>query len=174
MPSAPASRRSGACRRQRRSRRTCITAPIRQRRASSTGAFLSDSIVEWKRDRWLLAAALDYGTEKQAHLPGQPRATWAGGAIWVRYAIDERMSVAFRPEFYRDPDGLITGASRKLTSFTATFKYQLSPRHHRLVGTVELRHDRSTRDAEFARDPNDRLTADQTVLLFGILWTFEG
>jgi len=36
--------------------------------------FLSDTIVEWKTDRFLLAAALDYGTERQAHLPGTPRA----------------------------------------------------------------------------------------------------
>lgn len=136
--------------------------------------FLSDSIVEWKSDRWLLAAAFDYGTEKQAHLPGQPRARWSGGAIWARWAIDERMSLAFRPEFYRDEDGLATGARQTLRAFTTTLKYQLSPRHQRIVGTLELRYDRSRGDeGGFPDGPNDNLVSDQTLVLFGLLWSFE-
>lgn len=136
--------------------------------------FLTDTIIEWKKDRWLLAAAFDYGTERQAHLPGQPRATWSAGAIWARYAIDERMSIAFRPEFFRDDHGLITGAPRSLRAFTATFRYQLSPRHQRLAGTIELRHDRSSGDeGGFSDGSTDIQRAEQTLVLFGIQWSFD-
>lgn len=136
--------------------------------------FLTDTIVEWKADRWVLAAALDFGTERQAHLPGQPRAAWAAGAIWVRYAVDERISLAFRPEFYRDEDGLITGARQTIRAVAATFKYQLTRRDQRLVGTLELRYDRSTGpEGGFADAPNDRLVPDQTMLLLGLLWSFD-
>ncbi len=92
----------------------------------------------------------------------------------MRWALDERMSLAFRPEFYWDDDGLITGARQFIQAYTGTFKYQLSPRHQRLVGTFELRYDRSTGDeGGFPDSPNDRLVPDQTLVLLGLLWSFE-
>jgi hypothetical protein len=135
--------------------------------------FFTDTILEWKTDRWLLAAAFDYGSEKQAHLPGQPRASWWSGAIWASWAIDERMSLSFRPEFYHDDDGLITGAAQTLHGYTTTFKYQLSPRHQRLVGSIELRYDRSSGDGGFPDGPDNQLQPDQTLLLIGVQWMFE-
>jgi hypothetical protein len=135
--------------------------------------FLTDTIIEWKSDRFLVAAALDYGTERQAELPGQPRYQWASGAVWMRWAMDERMSFAFRPEFYWDDDGLITGAQQFIQAYTGTFKYEASPGNHRLVGTFELRYDRSTGDeGGFPDSPNDRLVADQALALVGFLWSF--
>jgi hypothetical protein len=137
--------------------------------------FLTDTIIEWRHDRFLLAAALDYGTERQADLPGEPRFQWASGAVWMRWAFDERMSLAFRPEFIWDDDGLATGARQFIQAYTATFKYQVSPRHQRLVGTLELRYDRSTGDeGGFFDSPNDRLVADQALVLVGFLWSFDG
>jgi len=56
--------------------------------------FLSDTILEWKKDRFLLAGALDYGSETQAHLPGQPRHIWSSGALWARWQLTRRWSVA--------------------------------------------------------------------------------
>lgn len=136
--------------------------------------FFSDTIIRWKSERFLLAAALDFGTEKQARLPGEPRARWSGGAIWAQWLVNERISLAFRPEFYRDDDGVITGASQKIQAYTGTFKYQLSPRHQRLVGTVELRYDKSTGPGGGFNDgPNNALVPDQTIFLLGLLWTFE-
>lgn len=89
-------------------------------------------------------------------------------------AIDDRMSVAFRPEFYRDADGLITGARQTLRATTGTFRYQLSPRHQRLVGTLELRYDRSSgAGGGFPDGPDNDLVSDQAVILFGLLWSFD-
>ena len=136
--------------------------------------FLTDTIIEWKTNRWLLAAAFDYGTEKQEHLPGQPAASWWSGAIWARWSINEHMSLAFRPEFYRDDDGLITGSRQTLQAYTATFKYQLSPRYQRLVGSIEIRYDRSSAEmGGFPDGQDNHLEPDQTLVLIGLQWMFE-
>jgi len=135
---------------------------------------LSDTIVEWKHDRWLVAAAVDFGTEKQAHLAGQPRHTWSSGALWVRWQFAEGWSVALRPEFYSDPDGQISGAQQFIQAYTGTVKYQLSLRHHRIVGVFEARYDRSTGDdGGFYKGPDNSLVPSQSLVLFGLLWSFD-
>jgi hypothetical protein len=135
--------------------------------------FFSDTIVEWKKDRFLLAAAVDFGTEKQARLPGQPRYHWASWALWARWQFAERWSVALRPEFYRDPDGQMTGARQSIHAYTGTVKYEFSPRRHRLVGSFEVRYDRSTGDESgFYEGPDNDLVPDQTLALVGLLWSF--
>jgi hypothetical protein len=136
--------------------------------------FLSDTIVEWKNDRFLLAAAVDFGTESQARLPGQPRHNWASGAVWARWQFAERWSVALRPEFYRDPDGQISGARQSIHAYTGTVKYEFAPRHNRLVGTFEVRFDRSTGEqGGFYEGPENMLVPDQSLVLLGLLWSFD-
>jgi hypothetical protein len=136
--------------------------------------FLSDTIVEWKKGRFLVAAAVDFGSERQARLPGQPRHTWAAGALWARWQFTERWSVALRPEFYRDRDGQITGARQTIRAYTGTVKYRFSPRHHRLVGVFEARYDRSTGPrGGFFKGPDNLLVPDQTLALIGVLWSFD-
>jgi len=137
--------------------------------------FFTDSIVEWKNDRWLIAASFDYGTEKQADVIGQPRYTWTAGAAWLRYAINDKASLSLRPEFYRDPDGLQTTARQTIKAIAGTFKHEIPLRNARLIGTIELRYDKSTgADGGFFDEPNDRLVPTQTTLLFGLLWAFDG
>jgi hypothetical protein len=136
--------------------------------------FFSDSIVEWKNDRVLLAGAIDFGTEKQAHLPGQPRHSWASGALWARWEFAERWSVALRPEIYWDPDGQITAAQQFIHAYTGTVKYQFSVRQNRLVGTFEARYDSSTGDqGGFYSGPDNDLVPHQTLVLIGFLWSFD-
>jgi len=135
--------------------------------------FLSDTIVEWKTRRFLLAGAVDFGTEKQTHLVGQPRSVWVGGALWARWQLGERWSVALRPEFYWDRDGQITGGKQTIQAYTGTLKYEYAPRHHRLVGILEVRYDRSTGDGGgFYSGPTNALVPGQTLVLAGLLWSF--
>jgi hypothetical protein len=137
--------------------------------------FLSDSIIEWRTDRFLLAGAVNFGTEKQARLPGQPRHNWSSGALWARWEVAERWSVALRPEFFWDPDGQITAAQQTIQAYTGTVKYQFSPRHQRLVGTFEVRYDRSTGgQGGFYAGPDNHLVPDQSLFLIGVLWSFDG
>lgn len=133
--------------------------------------FFTDSIAEWKHGRWLVAGAFDYGTEKQADIMGQPRYTWAGAAVWLRYAVNDKASLALRPEFYDDPDGLQTTARQTIKAITGTYKHEIPLRNARMIGTIELRYDKSTgKEGGFFDEPNDRLVPTQTTLLFGLLY----
>lgn len=135
--------------------------------------FLSDSIVEWRTGRFLLAGAVDFGAEKQARLAGQPRSVWGGAALWARWQLGKRWSVALRPEVYWDRDGQITGAVQTLQAYTGTLKYEYAPRSHRLVGALEVRYDRSTgEEGGFYRGSNNTLVPGQTLLLASLLWSF--
>lgn len=136
--------------------------------------FLSDSIIEWKSGSFLVAAALDLGSEKQAYLPGQPRHEWASGALWLQWRPSDRLSLALRPEFFRDDDGVITGAKQRLEAYTATLKYRLRAGQQRLVGALELRHDRSSGEqGGFFDEPGNRLVPDQNLVLVSVLWSLD-
>lgn len=135
--------------------------------------FLSDSIIEWKADRWLFAAAIDYGSEKQADVAGQPRATWWSMAIWTRWNLSEKFSVAFRPELYSDDDGLITGSAQTLEAYTLTLKYENKIGNSRLAGALELRYDESDLPGgAFPDGPDNQLEPDQTIVYASVQWFF--
>lgn len=137
--------------------------------------FLSDTVLEWDSGPFLVAFAGNVGTERQAHLPGQPRATWSSGALWALWRFAPRWSAAVRPEFYSDPEGVMTGARQFIQAYTGTVKYEYSPGRHRLVGTLEVRYDRSTGDdGGFYEGPDNVLVPSQTLVLLGVLWSFDG
>jgi len=138
--------------------------------------FFSDSIMEWKKDPFLLAVSFDVGTEKQAELIGNPRDYWMAGALWAAWHIGGPWSLAFRPEFYYDPDGLITGAQQALQAYTLTLKYEFSPvASHTVVAAIEYRYDRSTGPGGgFFKGQDNILVPDQYLLLFALNWHFGG
>ena len=137
--------------------------------------FFSDSIIEWSKGPWLVAAALDFGTEKQAEVPGQPRYDWSAAALWLRYALNDRNSFALRPEYYDDPDGLQTGARQKIRAIAGTYKYNFPVSAGNLVGAIELRYDKSTgEEGGFFDQPDDRLVPTQTLLFISINYDFAG
>ena len=136
--------------------------------------FFSDSILEWKKDQFLVAASFDVGTEKQAEMIGNPREYWMAGALWAAWNISGPWTLAFRPEFYYDPDGLITGAQQTLQAYTVTLKYRFSPLpSHKVVASIEYRYDRSTGPGGgFFKGPDNVLVPDQHVLIFALNWHF--
>jgi hypothetical protein len=136
--------------------------------------FFSDSILKWKKDPFLVAASFDVGTEKQAELVGNPRDYWMAGALWIAWRIRGPWTLAFRPEFYYDPDGLITGAQQTIQAYTVTLKYEFSPsQSHTVVAAIEYRYDRSTGpEGGFFKGPDNILVPDQHVLIFALNWHF--
>ena len=105
----------------------------------------SDTIVEWKTDTWAVAAAYDIGTEKQAERPGNPRFLWMSSALWVARNLPGPWWVGFRPEFYWDPDGLLTEAEQLIWAVTATVAYRLRVyAKNTFTAKLEYRFDRST------------------------------
>lgn len=136
--------------------------------------FFSDSIIEWKNDRFLLAAAFDVGTEKQADVIGNPRYHWMTGAIWFGWHIDGPWNLGLRPEFYWDPDGLGTGADQTIQAYTVTLEYKFSPvASHSLVAALEYRYDRSTGpEGGFFKGDANSLVSNQHQVIFSVMWTF--
>jgi hypothetical protein len=136
--------------------------------------FFSDSIVEWKKNPFLLAFSFDIGTEKQAEQIGNPRNYWMSAALWAAWWITEPLSLAFRPEFFYDPDGLITGARQTLQAYTLTLKYEFNPaKSHRLAAALEYRYDRSTGpEGGFFKGDDNRLVPDQHLVMLALMWHF--
>ena len=136
--------------------------------------FFSDSILEWKRDPFLVAFVFDVGTEKQAAQPGTPQYNWMASALWLGWHVGGPWHLAFRPELYWDPNGLITGAEQFIQAYTATLKYRFTPfGMGDVAASLEYRYDRSTgQDGGFYCGSNNRLVPNQQLLIFALTWAF--
>jgi len=136
--------------------------------------FFSDSIIEWKSDRFLLAGAFDIGTEKQGDVAGNPRFNWMSGALWFGWHIDGPWHLGARAEFYSDPDGVGSGAEQTIHAYTGTLEYTFSPiTSNTVVLALEYRYDNSTgTEGGFFDGDTNRLVPDQHQLIFSIMWTF--
>lgn len=141
--------------------------------------FFSDSTVEWIGGNATVAASYNIGTENSAEQPGNPRTFWMGAAVFSRWKIGGPWSLAFRPEFYWDPDGRISNFEQLLWAITNTVEYRRHLRHHLAVLRLEYRYDRSTGpQGGFFKDGDvtpgvPRLAADQQLLLFSLNWAFD-
>jgi len=136
--------------------------------------FLSDSIIEWKRDPFLVAFVFDVGTEKQAAQPGMPQYNWMASALWLGWHIGGPWHLAFRPELYWDPNGLMTGAQQFIQAYTATLKYRFNPFGvGDLAVNIEYRHDRSTgQEGGFFSGSDNHLVPNQQLLILALTWAF--
>lgn len=136
--------------------------------------FFSDSIIEWKNDRFIAAAAFDVGTEKQADGLGQPRYDWMAGSIWLGWHIDGPWTIGVRPEVYQDPDGLGSGSVQTIQACTTTLEYTFSPFNaNTIVAALEYRYDRSTGSGGgFYSGDDDELVPDQHQVILSLMWTF--
>ena len=136
--------------------------------------FFSDSILQWKNDRFLLAAAFDVGTEKQVDATGNPRYNWIASAVWAGWHISGPWSLAVRPEIYWDPDGIGTGAKQSITAVTTTLEYTFSPFSlNTIVAALEYRYDRSTgSEGGFYKGDDNGLVPEQHQVFFSFMWTF--
>jgi hypothetical protein len=142
--------------------------------------FFSDSIVEWKDESWSAAAAYDIGTQEQAANSGNPRYIWMSGAIWAHRNLVGPFSLGFRPEFFWDPDGLITGAEQLIWAVTGTIAYRARVfSKNTLTAKLEYRFDRSTGSGggfftgqQFTPGV-PQLTPNQQLLILGLTWAYD-
>ena len=142
--------------------------------------FFSDSIIEWKSKTWKVAAAFDFGTEEQAGNPGHPRYIWTSGAIWANKHLGGPWWVGARPEFYWDPDGIITGAEQLIWAITGTIAYRVRVlSSHALSAKLEYRFDRSTGSGggfftgQQLAPGIPQLTPNQQLLIVGLTWAYD-
>jgi hypothetical protein len=137
--------------------------------------FFSDSILEWARGAFLLAAEFYAGTEKQADVAGNPTYNWMAGAVWAQWNVTGRWNLGFRPEFYSDPDGVISGSRQAIQAYTTTVKYNFfAAEPHRLVAGLEYRYDRSRGDeGGYYEGVNNRLVPETNFLILALMGSFD-
>ena len=133
------------------------------------------AIGQWRIGDFVLIGNLGWGTEKQALLAGTPRQDWAWGALWVNWQPPGLpWSAGLRPEFFRDEEGLQSGARQTVGAVTAALQYRLeSIRWNVLSVRAEYRFDRSTGpDGGFYRGASDELVPEQHLFILAVNWHF--
>ena len=140
--------------------------------------FLSDSIGEWKGERF--TAALEYiaGTEKIA-APGNDRALWMTAQAPLHWVLSRRFSITVRPEVYWDRDGRTTGFRQTVKANTTTIEYRIPFRQASAILRLEHRIDDSRGlGGGFFNDGEGpsglvSLTPTQNLLALGAIVTFD-
>ena len=142
--------------------------------------FFSDSIIEYKDGKWVLAGAFDIGTEEQSFNTSNPRYIWMAGALWIDRNLPGPWWLGFRPEFYWDPDGAITGFEQLIWAVTSTLAYRVNIfSKHSLTAKLEYRFDRSTGSGggfftgQDIAPGSPLLTPNQQLFIFGLAWAFD-
>jgi Putative beta-barrel porin-2, OmpL-like. bbp2 len=105
----------------------------------------------------------DYGTEQHSASDGGS-ATWYGIAGIAKYDFNDWCSLAFRGEYFSDPDGVRTGTAQKLKEITLTPEFRLA---QGLILRPEYRHDWSD---EEVFDSNSRKRQDTVSLSAMYTW----
>jgi hypothetical protein len=149
--------------------------PEQEETALEFWRFAAEAIGQWRIGDFHLVGNLGYGTEKQAALTGNPRHDWAWGALWLYWQPDAQpWAAGVRPEFFRDEDGLQTGARQSIGAITATLQYRLTTvRLNELSVRAEYRFDRSTGpDGGFYEGANNNLVPNQHLFIFAVNYNF--
>lgn len=104
--------------------------------------FLSDSIVERKGDRLILALEFQVCAER-VDLPGDPRALWMAAQLPVRWIVHGPWSLTLRPELAWDRDGRWTLFEQSVKAMTTTLEYRIPYRSAKAILRLEDRFDDS-------------------------------
>jgi len=133
----------------------------------------SDTIAEWKDEALTLVFENQIGTQVQAS-PGSPRVFWWGAEFVARWNISGPWSVAVRPEFYWDPDGLLTGFEQFVKAVTSTLEYKVPYQWTNTILRLEYRFDESTGPGGgFFKGTENLLAPSQQMLIFSVIGTFD-
>jgi len=154
-------------------KQTMLFGPHQENTATEFWRVLSDSIVEWKRDRATVAFEYQYSSEKVDTF-GRPRALWMSAQMPLHYNLRGPWSVTVRPEVAWDRDGRWTLARQTVKAVTSTLEYRLPYRKTSTILRLEHRWDDSRGpDGGFFRGAGGRLVPSQHLLILGLIAAFE-
>jgi hypothetical protein len=140
--------------------------------------FLSDSIAEWKTERFTTAFEYQVGTEGVA-VPGSPRALWSASQLPIHWNPPGPFSATVRPEFAWDRDGRWTGSQQFIKAITSTLEYRVPYRHASAIFRIEHRYDNSHGTGggfwrgDYLPTGVPALTPSQHLLAFALILTWE-
>lgn len=140
--------------------------------------FFSDSILEWKKDKFTAAFEYQIGTEK-VNVAGTPRALWMSAQLPFHRVIAGPWSATVRPEFAWDRDGRWTGSKQTIKALTTTLEYRVPYWKTNTIARLEYRVDDSRGAGDgfyrgaFISPGVVALVPTQQLLGIGLIVTFE-
>jgi len=133
---------------------------------------LSDTVITYNPTAKLsFMANYDYGHESIGPALGQAFtvAKWSGLAGYVKYAPNDKWTVALRGEYFDDNQGWSTGTAQELSEFTGTLQRTLSSK---ILTRLEFRRD-MTGARTFLRGPADTPVSGQNTVALGFIYAFS-
>jgi hypothetical protein len=159
-------------------KQTVLYGPHQSDTALQFWRFFSDSIAEWKTDRYTTAFEYQVGTESVAE-PGMPHALWTATQLPLRWDPPGGWAVSVRPELAWDRDGRWTGSPQLVKAITSTVEYRVPYRHAAAIFRVEHRYDNSRGSGGgffkggFLPTGVPALVPGQHLLAFALILTWE-
>jgi len=159
-------------------KQTILVGPHQSNTSFRFWRFLSDTIIEHKKEKRTIAFETNFSTEN-VNAPNAPRAWWFASQLPMRWTLTPRWAIAFRPEAAWDNTGRWTLARQTVMAFSSTLEYKLPYKSSNTIFRLEHRYDRSTGpDAGFFRgrvvSPGViGLTPGQHLLIFATIFTFD-
>jgi hypothetical protein len=125
---------------------------------------LSDTVVTVSPSSKLtFMANYDYGHDRPLGVP----VYWTGVAGYLRYAFNDKYTVATRYEYYSDPDAFTTGTAQHLHTFTGTLQRKIGGN---FITRLEYRRDLSNQPV-FLKGSTPVLAQDTVTA--GLMFTFD-
>jgi hypothetical protein len=117
-----------------------------------------------------LMANYDYGHDRLMNSPTSVH--WSGIAGYIKYAMNDKWTVAGRGEYFNDHDGFETGATQNLSEFTVTLQRMLAAK---IISRLEFRRDMSSADVFPYRSgpPNYSPVDSQNTVTLGLIYAFS-
>jgi len=121
---------------------TILEGPEQSDTALEFWRFFSDSIAEWKTNRFTTAFEYQISEEKLA-APGAPRALWTFSQLPLHWSLGGPWSATLRPEFAWDRNGRWTGSPQFIKAITSTLEYRIAYKGAKAILRLEHRYDNS-------------------------------
>lgn len=140
--------------------------------------FLSDTIVEHRTDKFVIAFNGHFSTERVDNVDPF-RAWWVAAQLPMRRNVSGPWSVAVRPEFAWDSDGRWTLAEQRVAALTSTLEYRAPYKWANTIVRLEYRVDDSRGAQGGFFDDHEAgpgviaLTPTQQMVLLGVIFTFD-
>ncbi len=124
-------------------REAVLWGPHQQNTASEFWRFLSDTIIERRIERLVVALNAHFVSEN-VDAPARSRAWWVAAQVPVKWTIHPAWTIAIRPEIAWDSEGRWTLAEQTVKAITNTVEYRLPYRAATARVRVEHRVDDSS------------------------------
>lgn len=156
-------------------KQTVLLGPHQSNTSPPFWRFLSDTIVERRTARWIVAFNGQVSAERVDD-GSRPRAWWIAAQAPMRWKANDRWSATVRPEIAWDSRGRWTLFEQTVAALTGTVEYRRSVKD--ASGTVRLEYRRDTSRGPQGgffdgRDGRIGLTPSQQLLIVGLLVNFD-